>query len=158
MGLLDSLVGALSAGQSAPGIGGSSGGGNAALLNIVLSMLASKGGGAMPGAAADADVGGMGGLGGLGGLMEKFQRGGLGDVMGSWVSSGQNLPVSGEQLGGVLGPDLMAQIAQQLGVSQHDAADQLSQVLPEAVDRLTPEGRVPDGGVGSMADILGRFR
>lgn len=161
MGLLDSVIGALSAGQP----GASGGGGNAALLNIVLGMLANQGGGGVPGASSMGGAagglggtGGLGGLGGLAGLVEQFQRGGLGDAIGSWISTGQNMPVSGAQVGSVFGPDLMAQIAQQLGVSQQDAADQLSQVLPEAVDRLTPDGQVPEGGLGSMADILGRFR
>ncbi len=137
MGLLDSLIGSvLGGGQSAAG-----GGGNAALLNVVLSMLAN---GSQTG--------------GLGGLMEKFQQGGLGDVMGSWISTGQNLPIDPGQLGQVLGPDLLSQIAGQLGMSQGDAASQLSEVLPQVVDRLTPEGRVPDGGLGDIGAILGRFR
>ena len=140
MGLLDSVIGALAGQQTQQGGGGL--GGNAELLNVVLGMLANRDGSSP----------------GLGGLIEQFQRGGLGDVIGSWISTGQNLPVSGDQLGSVLGPDLLEQIARQLGVSQGEAADQVSQVLPQVVDELTPDGRVPEGGVGSMAEILGRFR
>ena len=143
MGLLDSVIGALAGQQPQQGGGALGGlGGNAQLLQVVLSMLTSGGAGAA----------------GLGGLVEKFRQGGMGDVIGSWISSGQNLPISPDQLGGVLGPDALSQIAQQLGVSQGEAAEQMSQVLPDVVDRLTPEGRVPDGGLGSMAEILGRFR
>ena len=91
MGLLDSIVGALGQGQ------GGGGGGNAALLNMVVGMLANSGGGA-------AGAGAAGGAGnGLGALVEQFTKGGLGDVVGSWVSTGQNLPVSPEQLGSVFG-------------------------------------------------------
>lgn len=143
MGLLDSVIGSLANAQQ-PQAGEAAGfGGKAQLLQLVLAMLAGGGGGARGG--------------GLGGLVEKFQQGGLGDVVGSWVSNGDNLPISADQLGGVLGPDLLSQFAQQLGVSQHDAAEQLSQVLPQAVDRVTPEGRVPEGGLGEIGDILARF-
>lgn len=147
MGLLDSVIGALAGQQQQGGeaLGGL--GGNAQLLQVVLSMLAGSGSGSGGGASA-----------GLGGLVEQFQRGGMGDIIGSWISSGQNLPISADQLGGVLGPDVLSQIAQQLGVSQGQAAEQMSQVLPQVVDQLTPEGRVPEGGLGSMAEILGRFR
>lgn len=135
MGLLDSLVGAL--GQ------GSSGGGQDQLINLVLGMLANNGSG-----------GGAGG-GGLGALVEQFQRGGLGDVVNSWVGTGQNLPVSPGQLEQVLGGDTIAQIARQMGLSHGDAAGQLSSLLPEVIDRLTPNGRVPEGGLGNIGDLLG---
>jgi len=156
MGLLDSVVGAL--GGALGGGAGGQGGGNAALLNLVVGMLANQGGvqgGAQGGAGGLA--GALGGLGGLGGLIGKFQQGGLGDVVGSWVGTGQNLPVSPDQLHNVLGSDIVSQIAAQLGVSPGDAAGQLSQLLPEVVDKLTPQGEVPSGELGGIADILGRF-
>lgn len=135
MGLLDSLVGAL--GQ------GSSGGGQAQLINLVLGMLTQNG------------SGGAGGGGGLGAMVEQFQRGGLGDVMNSWVGTGQNLPISPGQLEQVLGGDTIAQIARQMGLSNGDAAGQLSSLLPEVIDKLTPQGRVPEGGLGDIGDLLG---
>jgi uncharacterized protein YidB (DUF937 family) len=134
MGLLDSVVGNL-LGGSADGNGG---GGNAQLLNLVLGMLGDK----SP-------------HGGLGGLVAKFQQGGLGDVIGSWVSTGQNLPVSAEQLRGALGDDMVGQFAQQLGASRGDVLGQLTQLLPQVVDRLTPQGRLPQDGLGSISDLLG---
>lgn len=135
MGLLDSVVGALGGAQ------GGAGGGHAALINAVIAML------------------GHGGpAGGLAGLIEKFQQAGLGEQVGSWVSTGQNLPVSADQIGGALGPDLLSQIAAQLGLSHGEAAGQLSHVLPQVVDKLTPDGRLPTGGLGDIGDILARFR
>jgi uncharacterized protein YidB (DUF937 family) len=113
------------------------------LMQIVAAMLANQGG--------------AGGLGGLAGLAEQFQRGGLGDVMNSWIGTGQNLPVSPDQLGGVLGGDLLSQITQHTGMSQGDVLGQLSQMLPQMVDKMTPEGRIPDGGLGDIGAILGRF-
>jgi len=134
MGLLDSVVGMLGSQQRGSAAGGE-------LLNVVVSMLAN-------GSAQ----------GGLGGLVEKLQRGGLGEVVASWISTGPNMPINGDQLGQALGPDVLSQIAQQLGVSRGDAANQLSQVLPRVVDKLTPDGSMPEEGLGSMAEILGRFR
>ena len=157
MGLLDSILGAAlnqGGGQSQGGGlggvlgsmlgGGQGGGGQMALLNIVLGMLANKGGGA-------------GGAGGLGDLLGKFQQGGLGDVASSWVGKGENMPISADQLQSVLGSDMIASIAAQLGMSQGDAASQLSQLLPDVVDRVTPNGQVPDNGLGDISDLLGQF-
>jgi uncharacterized protein YidB (DUF937 family) len=94
--------------------------------------------------------------GGLAGLVQKFEQCGLGNVVGSWIGTGQNLPISADQLRNVLGSDAIGQIAQQLGLSHEEVAGQLSQALPEVVDQATPEGQLPaDGGLGSLADIGG---
>ncbi len=134
MGLLDTVIGSLAQG----GLGGAGGGGQADLLRVVAGLLGNEG----P-------------AGGLGGLVAKFQQGGLGDVIGSWVGTGQNLPIAPDQLHQVLGNDTIASIAQQLGVSHGDAAGQLAQLLPQVVDRLTPHGQVPAGGLGDMGSLLG---
>ena len=165
MGLLDSIIGALTSGNqghSAGGglgglgglINGGGGGGQAALISLVLGMLANRGGG---GANA-----GAGGLGGLGDLLSRFQQAGLGDAAASWVGTGQNIPVSPDQVEGALGSDLLAQIAQHVGLSQGETASHLSEMLPQVVDRVTPGGQIPDGGVDiagfeGMDDLLGRF-
>jgi uncharacterized protein YidB (DUF937 family) len=82
-------------------------------------------------------------LGGLGGLLDKLQKGGLSDVVNSWVGSGQNQPVSHNQLGPALGPDIIKALAQRSGLSEEEITKQLSQVLPGVVDKLTPAGRLP---------------
>jgi uncharacterized protein YidB (DUF937 family) len=128
MGLLDSVVGALGAG------GG--GGGQADLLQAVIGLIGNNGGG-------------------LGALVSKFQQGGLGEAVGSWVSTGQNLPISADQLSGVLGNDTIAGLAKQLGMSGGDVAGQLSQLLPQVVDKLTPNGQVPAGELGGLGDLGG---
>ena len=87
------------------------------------------------------DPGGV--LGGLGGLVNKLQQGGLGDVVNSWVGSGQNQPVSPSQLGSALGPNIVKTISQMSGLSEDELTKQLSQVLPGVVDKLTPNGRLP---------------
>jgi len=87
------------------------------------------------------DAGGV--LGGLGGLVNKLQQGGLGDVVNSWVGSGQNQPVSPGQLGSALGPSIMKTVSQLTGISEDDLAKQLSQVLPGVVNSMTPNGKLP---------------
>ena len=82
-------------------------------------------------------------LGGLGGLVNKLKQGGLGDVVNSWVGSGQNQPVSPGQLGSALGPNIIKTLAQQSGISEEELTQQLSQALPGLVDKLTPNGRLP---------------
>ena len=147
MGLLDSVLGSVLGG------GQQQGGGAGALINIVAGMLAnSQGGGAAAGAG-----GGLGGLGGLAGLAEQFQRGGMGDVMNSWIGKGENQPISPDQLGGVLGGDLLSQLTQQTGMGQGDLLGQLSQLLPQMVDKATPDGAIPAGGLGDIGAILGKF-
>lgn len=155
MGLLD-IVGGMLGGQPGQGQGQGGGlgdlaamlgqggaggqGGQAALLQLVLGMLANNGQG-----------------GGLGGLMEKFQSAGLGEQVNSWVGTGQNLPVSPEQLGSVFGQDQMSQMAEKMGLSTGDLGAQLSQMLPQAVDQFTPGGQAPQGGLGDLGDLLGQL-
>jgi uncharacterized protein YidB (DUF937 family) len=121
------------------------------LLLALLALLASgalfKGGGAgqpaSTGSHPTSNEGAGGVLGGLGGLLDKFQKGGLGNVANSWVGPGQNQPVAPNQLGSALGPDIIKTIAQRSGLSEEDVTKQLSQVLPGVVDKLTPSGRLP---------------
>ena len=143
MGLLDSVLGAALGGGGAQG-----GGGQAALIQAVIGML-TQGGGQQGGGA-------LGGLGGLGALVQMFQKGGLGDVAASWVGTGQNLPVSPEQLQNVLPADMLGGLAQQLGMNQGDLLGQLSQLLPQLVDQATPQGQIPaDGGLGNLGGLIG---
>jgi len=104
--------------------------------------------------------------GGVQGLVSMLQQHGLGDAAQSWVGNGANQSVSAEQLGqalqnGGLG-SVLQQAAGSLGVDQNQLLGQLSQVLPHAVDHLTPDGQVPaqgQGGVdlGSLASLAGKL-
>jgi uncharacterized protein YidB (DUF937 family) len=148
MGLLDSVLGGMLGG------GQQQQGGAGALINIVAGMLANQGG---AGAAAGGGGGAAGGLGGLAGLAEQFQRGGMGDVMSSWIGKGENLPIGADQLGDVLGGDLLGKLTQQTGMGQGDLLGQLSQLLPQIVDKATPGGAIPAGGLGDIGAILGKL-
>jgi uncharacterized protein YidB (DUF937 family) len=99
--------------------------------------------------------------GGLGGLLGAFEQGGLGEIAKSWVSTGGNLPISAEQIEAVLSSGMLADFAGKLGVDPKAAAGTLAQVLPQVIDQLTPDGQVPSGGLGGLggiADILGKLR
>jgi uncharacterized protein YidB (DUF937 family) len=86
-------------------------------------------------------------VGGLSGLINKFQNGGLGDVAASWVGKGENQPVSGEQVLNTLGSDKIREIASSLGISDTEVAGGLASALPQLIDKLTPDGVIPEDGV-----------
>jgi uncharacterized protein YidB (DUF937 family) len=81
--------------------------------------------------------------GGLQGVVNEFERNGLGTTVKSWVSTGPNEPVSADQVQRVLGPDLLQQLSQKSGVSVQDLSRKLAEVLPQAVDKMTPDGTIP---------------
>ena len=76
-------------------------------------------------------------------LQDCFERNGMGQVAQSWVGSGQNQPVSPGQLQQAIGPDMIRELAQRTGRSEPEVAQQLSQELPDIINRLTPQGRLP---------------
>jgi len=86
---------------------------------------------------------GQGGT-GLTALLEKFNKGGLGDLVQSWVGKGANKKLTAEQVKSVLGADAVSGVATQLGTSEDKAASKLAGALPQLVDKLTPKGEVPD--------------
>jgi uncharacterized protein YidB (DUF937 family) len=98
--------------------------------------------------------------GGVQGLVQKFQQGGLGDAVASWVGTGQNLPVSADQIKQVLGNGQLTEIAGKLGLDPSQLSTQLAQHLPGLVDKLTPNGQVPQGSgdlLAQGADLLKGF-
>ena len=144
--------------QRSPGqaTGGGMAGTVMALLPVVLAMLnQGKSGGRTTGAG----TGGMSSMGGLGGLLEQLQRAGYGDQARSWVSTGPNLPISPDVMAQVFGQDGLAQIASRAGLSEQQTSEGLTEVLPEVVDRLTPQGQVPelDALSASVGDLQRRL-
>ena len=83
--------------------------------------------------------------GGLPGLLQKFQESGLGDQVASWIGTGANAPVSGEQIKDALGADTITEIAEKAGVAPDAASGGLAALLPQLIDKLTPNGQVPEG-------------
>jgi uncharacterized protein YidB (DUF937 family) len=87
---------------------------------------------------------GRGAAGGLGGLLEQLQRTGFGEQADSWVSRGANKPISPDAMTQVFGHEGLEQLSRQAGISPDEASRGLSALLPEVVDRMTPDGTVPD--------------
>ena len=81
--------------------------------------------------------------GGVQGVVNEFERNGLGPTVRSWVSTGPNQPISPDEVQRALGPDLLQQLSQKSGVSVEDLSRKLADVLPQAVDKITPDGTIP---------------
>lgn len=93
--------------------------------------------------------------GGLSGLIERFQKGGLGEVVASWIGTGPNQPVSTEQLDAVLEPGMVDAVANRTGESRGDVLSQLATLLPKLVDQATPDGALAAGQGLDPAKLLG---
>ncbi|WP_406057109.1 YidB family protein [Streptomyces sp. NBC_01077] len=133
---LGSLLGSLLGGA-----GGQSGSGGAG--GILGSLIGALSGGK--------GAGGADGSNPLGGLLDMLTKSGLTDQAQSWVGTGENQSVSGAQIAEALPDDTLQKVAQDAGVSPQEAADQIAQSLPQAVDKLTPDGSVPQG---SLEDLI----
>lgn len=81
--------------------------------------------------------------GGLGGLVDSFKKAGLGEKADSWVSTGENKPVSAPEVEKGVGGDMIDALAEQTGLSREELLKRLAEVLPGMVDKLTPSGRLP---------------
>jgi uncharacterized protein YidB (DUF937 family) len=81
--------------------------------------------------------------GGVQGLVAQFEKQGLGPTVQSWIGTGANQPISPDQVHQVFGSGMIAQLAAKAGMNPQDLAQKLSQVLPGAIDKLTPDGKIP---------------
>jgi uncharacterized protein YidB (DUF937 family) len=123
MGLLDELVSKVSS------MLGHNEGEQSGLLEAVMQMLDNKGSG------------------GLGGLVQSFQEKGLGGIMSSWIGTGENQPISADQINQVLGSDTIQNIAAKAGIAPEEMSGKLAEFLPGVIDKLTPDGTIPEGGL-----------
>ncbi|CUB00853.1 YidB family protein [Thiomonas bhubaneswarensis] len=137
MGLFDSVAGGL--GQMLGGQQPQGGAGDNPMLQAVMGLMNDNGG--------------------LGGLLSKFQQGGLGDLVQSWVGTGANLPISPAQIQQVLGSGALGDLAGKLGMQPDQVAGALSQSLPQAVDAMTPNGQLPSENdlMATAQQMLGKF-
>ena len=124
------------------------GGGLGGMLGGLGGMLGGAGGlgGMLGGAGGAGGSGGLGGMlsGGLGDLVDTFHQSGRGNKAQSWVGTGANEPLDTSDLEETLGEDTIASLTQQTGLSRTELLQRLSQTLPDAVNHLTPNGRIPD--------------
>jgi uncharacterized protein YidB (DUF937 family) len=131
-------------------------GGIMGLLDDVLGKLGVEGG---QQGAISAITNLVNSQGGLQGLVQQLSQGGLGDQVKSWIGTGQNQSVSGEQVEQALGSDEVQKLADQAGTTPDEAADVLAQTLPQLVDQSTPQGEIPQedplGGHEAVQSVLG---
>ena len=128
------------------------------LLGQVLSTVGGAAG--QQGGLAGSVLGMLNQQGGLQGLVQQMEQQGLGNVVQSWIGTGQNLPISPEQIQAVLGNQQLQQLAQQHGIDVNELASHLSQILPAAVDHMTPNGQVPapaQAGLGALGGLVQGF-
>jgi uncharacterized protein YidB (DUF937 family) len=144
MSILSTLAGALegapNANATTAGVPGATSASGALVLTQIISMIQSR-------------------PGGLAGMLQSFQQGGLGHVFQSWIGSGQNLPVTPDQLHNTVGSDWISRITQATGLPQGEVEQHLSTLLPQIVDHLSPNGQLPQGSdLGSaLASAAQRF-
>lgn len=94
--------------------------------------------------------------GGLTGLLSRFQSQGLGNIISSWIGTGQNQPIAPDQVEKVVGSEKVQEIATKLGVTPEEASQGLAKLLPEVVDKMTPQGAIP--AEESMGDRIGEIK
>ncbi len=126
-----------------------------ALLLKLFGMLGKSGQGQLVGS-----LGGLLGGGGMADILGKFSKAGMGAKSDSWVGSGANQKLTGRQVRQALGDEELGRLATENGISKRQAASGLAKLLPSAVDKLTPMGKVPDSGqldgaLGGLKDMLG---
>jgi uncharacterized protein YidB (DUF937 family) len=95
--------------------------------------------------------------GGLQGLVGRFQEVGLGNTISSWIGTGENVPITPNQVQEALGEGQLQQISEEAGLTHEETANHLSDMLPHLVDTLTPAGHVPQGGLGNVSSLLEQF-
>lgn len=137
MGLLGSLFGFRSRGMFGGGMG-------SPLTMALLALLVSRGlGGKQNSSTTGASPEGSLLGGGLGALIEQFKKSGYGDIIRSWIGPGQNQPIAPDQLSTALGDDTVNTLSKQTGMPKSGILGELSTLLPDLVNKVTPEGRVP---------------
>lgn len=137
MGLFDDVMKKVGA---APAVAPATESSQPTLISAVLSLLVNRSGG-------------------ISGLVQQFADHGLGNLVNSWISTGQNLPISADEVQRVLGSDSVKQIAEHAGIPPEAAQSSLAQVLPQVIDHLTPDGKIPQGDLMSNAleSLKGKF-
>ena len=128
MGMIDDVIGAALGSKSGSSL-------SSPIAMALMALLASR---IAPGSSTQQSS-----PGGLGGLIDQFRQNGLEQVMNSWIGTGRNQEISPRQLHQALGQDRVDDLAEQTGLPHDDLLSQLSKILPGVVDKLTPNGQLP---------------
>ena len=131
------------------------------LFDEVVSMIGNKLGGGQQNSLIEQAIAMINNpeTGGLSGLIEKFQKNGLGEVVSSWIGTGTNQPVSADQISNALGTEGIQDIAGKVGVSGNQISEGLASILPQIIDKLTPDGKLPEGSIleKSLSSLAGKY-
>ena len=161
-----------SAGQGAPGGPGGLGGLGGGLGGVLGSVFGGNADAGEGGARGGSPVGGSALLamllplamqwvqrnGGIGALLERFRQKGYSQQAASWVSTGENEPLDPQAVSEVIGTEELSRLSQQLGASDEEVAGGLARILPQVVDRLTPQGDVPSDADDALGSGLAALR
>ena len=96
--------------------------------------------------------------GGISGVLDKFKEGGLANEVASWVGTGQNLPISADQISSVLGDGQIAQMAEKFGLTPDVISSKIAENLPAIVDKLSPNGELPSDGASVLGQVMGMLK
>jgi uncharacterized protein YidB (DUF937 family) len=129
-----------------------------ALLGLIAYNNRDKLGELIAGRAPTDTNAGVGTAGGLGEILDRFRTAGAGDHVNSWVGKGANQPIRPEQVEKAIDPQTLKDLAEQTGLSHDELLDRLTRELPDAVDKLTPDGRMPVDGPNLLDDVPGASR
>ncbi|MHA6642609.1 YidB family protein [Mesorhizobium sp. A623] len=102
--------------------------------------------------ASSTDPNGGGLAGGLNDMLDRLRNAGAGDPVDSWVGTGPNKSVQRDQIEKAIDPDTLKELSAQTGLSIDELVERLTKDLPDAVDGLTPEGRMPSGDLNTLLD------
>jgi len=135
MGLFDNILGSLKGAEGRGDI-------EASITNAVAGMIGDKQ------------------AGGLAGLVQNFAKNGLGDIVSSWVGTGENLPISTDQIVNGIGSQRLSQLAAKVGVPPEKVSSVLASVLPSLVDKLTPNGKIPSDDLlqEGLSMLMGKLK
>jgi uncharacterized protein YidB (DUF937 family) len=114
-------------------------------IEDILTMLGGQKGEAGGLASIMKLFGGNGNSGSMQGMMSQLNSNGMTEQVQSWIGQGKNQPVSGEQIRQAVDPAMLNQLAEQAHISPEEASNQVAQVLPQMVDKATPQGQMPSG-------------
>jgi uncharacterized protein YidB (DUF937 family) len=120
-------------------------------MGLFDSLAGALSGNSSHGALLDSVIGMIGDPQRLNSLADTFRNRGFGGVIESWIGTGQNLPISAEQIQQVLGNEHIGALAGKLGISHADISSRLAELLPQVIDKITPHGEVPSGAALQQA-------
>lgn len=128
------------------------------LLDSISNVIVNKLAGEDNGPIAKAALNLFNEYGGLPGIVDKLSESGLGQQVASWVSTNTNLPVTPDEIKAAIGESKIAELAQQMGITEEDMSAKIAEYLPKVIDKLTPNGEVPADNSAVISQVLSMLK